>query len=464
MPSPSNMELRSGTVTVQPGQDEDQPRSEVEILREQLERANLDSDAELQRRRELEVQLDEAKTLRGRDQPATVPVRIPIPPLDKYDGTTPITEWWETFLAFISLHNTPEPRAITMLPFYLLGVALQFFNHLEPPCKSSLTRIRDALFERFKPSIPISQRLMKIQQETGETVDNYMFRVRKLSVECTMEEEVVTYFAREGLIDQLRLIVAPQNPKTLEDLRKMATLAEQATTKNPATQSIDIESAVSESIRMGIAAIQSSMMAPAEEKMAPVNALFEPRESPKPRTNYGRQQRASNPGPCSRCGGLARVSNTVVIPSRSETTIQVRVSRCQDGEEVLLEPLHSLSLQHIIAAKCVVKVKAHGAYLKVMNPTFRDIRLKRDQVLATVHELDSDSEPSIFSFDDQGHKQNQGQGSNKSSGRTDLQFDLSNADLDEPQKRTLKSFLNGFKDVFLQTYHNSARSLVINIK
>ncbi|KAK3101592.1 hypothetical protein FSP39_004699 [Pinctada imbricata] len=535
MPSPSNMELRSGTVTVQPGQDEDQPRSEVEILREQLERANLDRDAELQRRRELEVQLDEAQTLRGRDQPAPVPVKIPIPPLDKYDGTTPITEWWATFLAFISLHNTPEPKAITMLPFYLLGVALQFFNHLEPPCKSSLTRIRDALFERFKPSIPISQRLMKIQQETGETVDNYMFRVRKLSVECTMEEEVVTYFAREGLIDQLRLIVVPQNPKTLEDLRKMATLAEQATTKSPATQSTDIASAVSEGIRMGIAAIQSSMMPPAEEKMAPVNALFEPRQSPKPRTNYGRQQRASNPGPCFRCGvlndasfmkikgvtgnyltvlgmlnielvidgvtfaqtvhviselhypfilgldflkshsatidyrantlnietnnelhicsiitdtGLARVSNTVVIPSRSETTIQVRVSRCHDDEEVLLEPLHSLSLQHIIAAKCVVKVKAHGAYLKVMNPTYQDIRLKRDQVLATVHELDSDSEPSIFSFDDRGHKQNQGQGSNKSSGKTDLQFDLSNADLDEPQKRTLKFFLNGFKDVF----------------
>lgn len=43
-----------------------------------------------------------------------------------------------------------------------------------------------------------------------------------------MEEDSITYFARKGL-QKLRVIVVPQNPNSLEDLRKVAALAEETT-------------------------------------------------------------------------------------------------------------------------------------------------------------------------------------------------------------------------------------------
>lgn len=82
--------------------------------------------------------------------------------------------------------------------------------------------------------------------------------------------------------------------------------------------------------------------------------------------------------------GLARTIDNVIIPKRSETTIRVKISRCVEGEKVLLEPVPALALKFIIAAKCIVKVHNHGAYLKVMSPTYNDINLTHNQVFATV--------------------------------------------------------------------------------
>lgn len=88
--------------------------------------------------------------------------------------------------------------------------------------------------------------------------------------------------------------------------------------------------------------------------------------------------------------GLTRAIDNVIIPKRSETIIRVKISRCVEGEEVLLEPLLVLALKHIIAAKYIVKVPKHGAYLKVTNPTYNDINPTHNQVLATVQELSKD--------------------------------------------------------------------------
>ena len=70
--------------------------------------------------------------------------------------------------------------------------------------------------------------------------------------------------------------------------------------------------------------------------------------------------------------GLPRNDNEIVLKSRSETTVPVQISRCRDGQVVLLDPLPSLTLsQQVIAAKCLVQVTKRKAYLKVLNPSSR---------------------------------------------------------------------------------------------
>ena len=155
--------------------------------------------------------------------------RIPLPTLENFDGgNVSVSEWWMTFVAYITLHHISEMTAIKMLPFYLIGIAKQWFIHLAEDSKGSLSKVRDAFYQRFRPTAPINKEVLKVQQCPGEKVDQYLFRVRTLAADSTLDDKLVTFFAVEGLLPSLRTIVVPQNPQTLEELRQQAALAESA--------------------------------------------------------------------------------------------------------------------------------------------------------------------------------------------------------------------------------------------
>lgn len=143
--------------------------NEVEALWRQQETLKASRDAEYRRRRELEEQIDRK---RQHAQPVATPrqvwdeaaPRTQVPQMDKVDGSTPVSEWWTTFMAYIALHSINEAKAIKLLLFYLMGIALQFFTHFDSLSKTSLTSIRDAFFSRFRPTVPISQAVMRVKQ------------------------------------------------------------------------------------------------------------------------------------------------------------------------------------------------------------------------------------------------------------------------------------------------------------
>ena len=151
--------------------------------------------------------------------------------------------------------------------------------------------------------------------------------------------------------------------------------------------------------------------------------------------------------------GLARTTKSVVIPKRSETTIPVLVSRCKNGDQVLLEPLPSLMKNfHITAAKCLVKVQNRKAYLKILNPTYNDVRLRNNQTLATVVDIVSTNDSAtVFSLDcdsaTPSHKV-ASKDADKSHGKSNLHFDLSESDLTDNQKAHLSEFLKAHRDIF----------------
>ena len=135
--------------------------------------------------------------------------RIPVPPLEKFSGSGSVTEWWTTFLIYVSIHGLSESSAIQKLPFYLTAVAHQWFMHLSPTCKTSLKTVEEAIYQRFKPRAPLKREVLKIQQFPEETVEQYPFRVRKLAADSAMEDSLITFFAMEGPRQELRTIVFP---------------------------------------------------------------------------------------------------------------------------------------------------------------------------------------------------------------------------------------------------------------
>lgn len=154
--------------------------------------------------------------------------RIPAPQLPKFDGRGSVTEWWMSFVAFITLTNIPAIKAIQMLHLYFSGIALQWFKFLDPVKKSSLDIFKQAFFARFKPSSLINTDLLSIQQQPGESVKEYFHRVQKLSSDSTMDDSDVTELAKKGLHHQLGELLVPQQPTTLDLLGEKAILAEDA--------------------------------------------------------------------------------------------------------------------------------------------------------------------------------------------------------------------------------------------
>ena len=149
---------------------------------------------------------------------------IPAPQLPKFDGRGSATEWWKSFMAFIRFTNIPVVRAIQMLHFYFSRISLQWFIFLDPVKKTSLDIFRQALFERFKSSPQFNKDLLRIQQQLGEGVEKYIYRVRKLATDTTLDKAAVTELAKDGLQQRLREHVVPQRPTTLEQLREQAIL------------------------------------------------------------------------------------------------------------------------------------------------------------------------------------------------------------------------------------------------
>lgn len=114
--------------------------------------------------------------------------------------------------------------------------------------------------------------------------------------------------------------------------------------------------------------------------------------------------------------------------------MSVLVSTFRTGNQVLLEPLpFSMKSFHITAAKCLVKVQNRGVYLKVLNLTYYDVRLRNNQKLATVADIvDSNDSATVFSVDSNSvspSKRVTSKDFNKSHHKSNLQFDLSESDL-----------------------------------
>ena len=96
---------------------------------------------------------------------------------------------------------------------------------------------------------------------------------------------------------------------------------------------------------------------------------------------------------------------------------------------------------HITAAKCLVNVQNRKAYLKVHNPTYNDARLRNNQTLATVADItNTNDSATVISLDCESattsHKV-ASKDADKSHGKSNLHFDLSESDSTDNQRAHL---------------------------
>lgn len=135
--------------------------------------------------------------------------------------------------------------------------------------------------------------------------------------------------------------------------------------------------------------------------------------------------------------GLVRTLKAVTIPKFSQTLIRVSVSHQQPGSTVLLEPLPNIEHLNVLAAKSLVTVKNGKAYISLLNPTDKNVRLRAHKKIAKVEQVNTEL---IQNFEENSPSVSSVNTPSKVSG-SDLEFDLSQSDLTEIEKTKLKSFL-----------------------
>lgn len=152
--------------------------------------------------------------------------------------------------------------------------------------------------------------------------------------------------------------------------------------------------------------------------------------------------------------GYASTVRPTVIEANSEVLIPVKVAPVKDEEEVLLEPLGSLSSLNIIGAKCLVTEKKGKALIRLANPTAQKIYLKGNKMLAIVSPFESSCVYSLSTCSTR--QQNTSTSSNLDSKQESFSFDLSDSNLTEQQKLRLLDLLNN--NIFSEVLHDLGRT------
>ncbi|CAG2247845.1 unnamed protein product [Mytilus edulis] len=98
---------------------------------------------------------------------------------------TGAVQWWASFLAYTTLPRKAEWEAILVLPFYLCGVAKQWFDMIDSTTKSSLANIKLSFLNRFEQHKQEDIGLTYLRQQENVPVDQYLHRI------CIITRQIV---------------------------------------------------------------------------------------------------------------------------------------------------------------------------------------------------------------------------------------------------------------------------------
>ena len=156
--------------------------------------------------------------------------------------------------------------------------------------------------------------------------------------------------------------------------------------------------------------------------------------------------------------GLARLQYSVVLKPLSETLVPVRLSRIQNNEVALIEPVQSLLKKHVTIARTVVKSNNGKAACKIMNPYPFEVFLCSNVVVGKLSPID---ESSVREFEESGDSADVDEGCEETiadiCSLTEVEIDdilsklgisVNNSDLSPSQTNKLRLFIAKNADLF----------------
>lgn len=122
----------------------------------------------------------------------------------------------------------PEAEAILTPPFYLTGMADNWFSALTNDYKQSLYSIQFSFVQRFKPVTKHDIRLKNLEQQPNEIIDEYISRAETMNLNTSVSEEFLVQITATGLKPNIARTVFQHRPNPMIDLREQVKIADMA--------------------------------------------------------------------------------------------------------------------------------------------------------------------------------------------------------------------------------------------
>ncbi|XP_052690191.1 uncharacterized protein LOC128168126 isoform X1 [Crassostrea angulata] len=151
--------------------------------------------------------------------------------LDKFkgDGSQDVNAWFTNFGQWAKFHDLPDSKIIDAFPFYLEGHAKIWYDSLSPEQKVNPATLTNLFQERFKELENfLDLSVLQMKQKGTEPVGEFLSRLVSLASIKNIPEKVLLSVAMNGLRSDIKTYVVTQNPKTMEQLRQIAILAEKS--------------------------------------------------------------------------------------------------------------------------------------------------------------------------------------------------------------------------------------------
>ncbi|CAC5373750.1 unnamed protein product [Mytilus coruscus] len=148
---------------------------------------------------------------------------IPIQP-NKFSGNIKADNWVRQFIRWKNLQKICDEQACYDLPFHLEGAAKTWFEGLAELIQSNFDQLTTALKDRFENTYEDDDILLA-QLPTEKAVE-FLDRLQIKANNQNIPEHLLLRIAKKGFQASLKSVVVQRDPKTIDELRTAAIIAE----------------------------------------------------------------------------------------------------------------------------------------------------------------------------------------------------------------------------------------------
>ena len=138
--------------------------------------------------------------------------------------------WWADVESFTQFKKLSEEEKVGLIPLLLKEGAKQWFKTLPAANKDTFAHIREAFQDQYKRDDVYKWRdaadMWGTVQQPGQTVEEYYTAVIKKAGRAKMAEVQILFSLINGLKKNIRQVVMQKEPKTIQDVKKWAMIAE----------------------------------------------------------------------------------------------------------------------------------------------------------------------------------------------------------------------------------------------